>query len=103
MDTQLFGLYSVFVVLVFACGAYCILRTANLVRAVIGVEIMIKAATLLIILAGRLSGNSGLAQSIVITLIVIEVVFMVVAGGLILAIFRTHGSIDTHNLRKLKG
>ncbi len=37
----------------------------------IGVEIMIKGVTLLVIAAGYLSGHMALAQSIVITVIVI--------------------------------
>ncbi|MDD5044555.1 MAG: NADH-quinone oxidoreductase subunit K [Candidatus Omnitrophica bacterium] len=103
MNVSLFGLFSVFVILLFIAGTYSILVTFNLIRALIGIEILIKAVTLLIILAGYLTGNLGLAQAIAITLIVIEVVFMVVAGGIVLSIFRHHGTIDTRNLRDLKG
>jgi multisubunit Na+/H+ antiporter MnhC subunit len=103
MNLQLFWLFSVFVVLLFIAGTYSILATFNLIRALIGIEILIKAVTLLIILAGYLTGNSGLAQSIAITLIVIEVVFMVVAGGIVLSIFRHYGTIDTRKIRNLKG
>lgn len=101
--TQLFWSWSIFVILLSIVGIYCVLATFNLIRALIGIEILIKAATLLIILTGYLTGRSALAQVLVITLIVIEVVVMVVAGGVILSIFRHNQSIDTRKLRNLKG
>jgi len=104
IDTQgTFWMFSIFVILLGVTGAYCILITVNLIRALLGLEILIKAVTLLIILAGYLTNQSGLAQALVITLIVIEVVVMVVAGGIILSIFRQHKSIDSRNLTELKG
>lgn len=101
--TQLFHYYTICIVLVTIAGLYCILASYNLVRVLIGIELLVKAATLSIIFAGYLTGNTGLAQAIVITLIVIEVVLMVVAGGLILWIFRHNRTIDTQLLRRLKG
>lgn len=100
---HLFWIFTTFVILLFITGIYCILLTLNLIRALIGFEIMIKAVTLLIILAGYMTGQEALAQALVITLIVIEVVIMVVAGGVVLNIFRHHDSIDTRELRELKG
>jgi len=44
-----------------------------------------------------------LAQAIVITLIVIEVVIMVAAGGVILCLYKHNHSIDTRKLKNLKG
>ena len=70
---------------------------------VLGLEILIKASTLLIILSGYLTHQTGLAQAMVITLIVIEVVIMVVAGGIILSLFRYYKTIDTRKLNQLKG
>ncbi|MFA5840072.1 MAG: NADH-quinone oxidoreductase subunit K [Candidatus Margulisiibacteriota bacterium] len=101
--TQLFSLYSVFIVLVLIAGFYCIIASFNLVRALIGIEILMKAVTLLIIIAGYVTNNLALAQALVISLIVIEVVLMVVAGGLILWIFRHNETIDTRKLNLLKG
>lgn len=101
--TQLFSLYSIFIILVLIAGFYCIIASFNLVRALIGIEILMKAVTLLIIIAGYVTNNLALAQALVITLIVIEVVLMVVAGGLILWIFRHNETIDTRKLNLLKG
>ena len=95
--------YAFFIVLLFVSGIYCILVTRNLIRAVIGIELLIKAATLLIIVAGYVSGKVALAQALVITIIVIEVVLAAVAGGIALRIFRYNNNLDARQLNKLKG
>ena len=99
----IFWLFNIFIILLSIAGVYCILMTFNLIRALLGLEILIKASTLLIILAGYLTHQTGLAQAMVITLIVIEVVIMVVAGGIILSLFRHYKTIDTRKLNQLKG
>jgi multicomponent Na+:H+ antiporter subunit C len=91
------------VVMLFVIGFYCVLATFNLVRVLIGLEVLIKAVTLLIILAGYLTGRAALTQSLVITLIVIEAVVMTVGMGVILGAYRHNGTLDVRDLRKLKG
>jgi len=93
----------VFIPLLFIIGMYCVIATRNLIRTLIGLEILMKAVTLLIILAGHVTNRMALAQTLVITLIVIEVVVMVVAAGVIINIFRHNNSLDARNLQNLKG
>jgi NADH-quinone oxidoreductase subunit K len=100
---HIFGFFSIFVVLLLITGIYCMLVSFNLIRVIIGFEILVKAATLLIILAGYVCGRTALAQSMVITLIVIEIVVMVVAGGVALWAFRHNKNIDPRDLGNLKG
>ena len=101
--TSVFWYYTIAIVILTLCGVYCLLATQSLIRALLGVEILVKAATLLIILVGRVTGCNGLAQSLVITLIVIEVVLMVIAGGIIFWIFRHTNDINTKDIMELKG
>ena len=101
--SQLFWTCGIFAVLLFIIGFYCLLATFNLIRALIGVELLIKAVTLLIVVAGFVSGHMALAQALVITLIVIEVVVMTVAAGVILNVYQHNKSLDVRNLRNLKG
>jgi multisubunit Na+/H+ antiporter MnhC subunit len=77
--------------------------TRNLIRVIIGIEILNKAVTLLLIIAGYTTGQTGLAQALVITLIVIEVAVIVVAVSVILCVHKNTGSIETSNLKNLKG
>lgn len=100
---QLFWLFLTAFVLLLVEGFYCLLVTFNLFRVLIGLEILIKAVTLLVIVAGCLSGHLALAQSIAITIIVIEVVVVVVAAGIVLGFFREYDSLSVKNTRDLKG
>jgi NADH-quinone oxidoreductase subunit K len=102
-SAYIFWHFGIFIVLVGICGIYCLLATLSLVRAIIGIEILMKAVTLLLILAGYLTGYTAFMQSLVITLIVIEVTVMVVAAGIILWVFRHHQTIDPHALMDMKG
>ena len=100
---QLFWLFSIAAALVLVVGFYCLMATLNLIRAIIGLELLTKGVTLFIILAGYVSGRSGLAQAMAITLIVIEVVIVVVAVGIVLCVFRHNKSVDVTAIRNIKG
>jgi NADH:ubiquinone oxidoreductase subunit K len=84
-------------------GFYCILATLNLVRALIGIEVLMKAVTLLIIIVGHASGRTSLSQALVITLIVVETVLIAVAMGIVLSVYKHTKSLDTKSLTNLKG
>jgi multisubunit Na+/H+ antiporter MnhC subunit len=99
----LFCVFSIGTILVFITGLYCLIATFNLIRAMIGLELLTKAVTLFMILVGYVTGRTGLAQALVITLIVIEVVVIAVAVGVILCVFRHNKTIDVRLLRNIKG
>lgn len=100
---QLLSVFGFFITLLLVCGLYCILVTRNLIRAIIGLELLIKAVTLLLIVTGYVSGKPALTQAFVITVIVIEVVLAAVAGGIALRVFRHSESLDVRELNKLRG
>ena len=84
-------------------GMYCLMRTRHIIRIILGIEVAMKAITLLLIFAGVVNGRTALAQSFVITMIVAEVVVAVVAAGIAVSVFRRYGSMDLSNLTKLNG
>jgi NADH:ubiquinone oxidoreductase subunit K len=98
-----FWTFSVFAILMGVTGLYCILVTYNLLRVLIGLEILIKAVTLFLIATGYLSGHGALSQGIVMTVIVIEVVVVVVAAGIVLGFHWETDSINVRNTRRMKG
>lgn len=100
---NLFLAFISVIVLVLALGLYCVLSAGNVIRILIGVELMVKAATFAIILAGYLAGQTALAQCLAITLIVVEVAVIAVAAGIAVGIFRRTGSLSTSGLSSLKG
>ena len=100
---DIFWYSGFFVVMLFVIGMYYVIFTRNLIRALIGLEILMKAVTLLIIVAGFVSGRTALAQTMVITLIVIEVIVIAVAVGVVLGIHNINNSLDTKKITNLKG
>ena len=103
MSSNVLTLLGISVVLLLVAGFYCLLVTRNLIRTLIGLELLTKAVTLLLIVAGYVSKQMALAQALVITLIVIEVAVVVVAAGLIVCVYRHTKSVDATLLRNLKG
>jgi len=100
---NLFFCYGFFVAMLFVIGIYCVLATFNLVRALIGLEILIKAVTLFLIAVGYITGHEALAQSLVITLIVIEVVVITISVAVVVGIHSYNKSLDVRKIRNLKG
>ncbi len=98
-----FATFGIGVVLTMIVGFYCVTTTRNLVRALIGMELLTKGVTLAIVLAGYVTGQTGLAQSLAITMIIIEVAVIVVAVSLVLGIYRKTAGIDTNSIREIKG
>jgi len=98
-----FWLYFTFFILLLVDGIWCMLATYNLLRILIGLEIMMKSVTFFLVVAGYLSHRMPLAQAMVITVIVIEVVIVVIAAGVILGFFRAHDSLNVRHTRGLKG
>jgi len=90
------------VVLLFIIGFYYLVTTRNLIRILIAVEVLLKGVTLLLIMVGNKNGQIAMAQSMVITIIIIEVVMLAVAAGLILGIFRHTGSLDVNEIKYKK-
>ena len=99
----IFWVFGIFVVLTFVVGIYCILVSSDLIRALIGLEIITKAVTLLLITAGYIGGFAELAQSFAIILIIVEVIIITVAGGIVITFFRKNGTISINFLKNLKG
>ena len=79
------------------------IRTHNMIKIIIAVELMMKAVTLILAFAGYLTNNFALMQAFIVTMIVIEVVIAVVAAGIIVSYYRNNGNMDPRNMNKLKG
>lgn len=90
-------------VLLIACGLYCVMASRNLIRVLVGMELLTKGVTLFLVLAGAVTGRMAIAQALVVTLIVVEVVVICVAAGIVVGVFRKTGSIDAASLSRLKG
>ena len=105
MDTavQTFFVMAGACLLVFVMAAYCMVTARNMIRILIGVELLTKSVTLLLATGGWLSGRVALGQTLIITLVVVEVVIIAVAAGVVIGAHGHTGSLDANGLQNLKG
>ena len=99
----LWQLYMLAIIVLIGIGVYCLLARRNLIQLLIGIEVIAKGVTLSFILAGFFQGNEQIAQAIVITIILIEVITIAVAMSLIVVAQRHTGSLDIKDFRRLRG
>ena len=83
-------------------GLYALLITRNLIKVVIGLQIMVKGAILALVLAGRLTGQVNLGQSLALTVVVADTIVAVVALALAVQIRRHCGTLDLNDLATLR-
>jgi NADH:ubiquinone oxidoreductase subunit K len=103
MENNVVWLYDLLVVgVIFLLGFICLVAMRNVIKLLIGIEVLAKGVSLALIASGYLQRNPYLMQSVVITLIVIEVVVVAVALALVVNIYRQTGSLDIRRLTKLK-
>jgi NADH:ubiquinone oxidoreductase subunit K len=84
-------------------GIYCLLAMRNLIKLFIGVEIISKSVSLIIVATGFAKKNILVAQSLAVTFIVVEVSLVATALAIIINIYRHTKSLDIRKLSRLKG
>jgi NADH-quinone oxidoreductase subunit K len=97
------AVYMAFVGVLFFIGLYCLLSSRNIIRLLIGLEIMAKSVVLSFIVGGWFRHETFFAQSLVITFIVVEVSLVAVALALVINVYRNTGSLDIQKLTQLRG
>ena len=84
-------------------GLYGLLISRNLIRIVVVLQVLVKAAVLALVAAGSASGRIGLSQSLGVTVIVADTVVAVIALALAVQVQRRFGTLDVRELSSLKG
>lgn len=84
-------------------GMYSILITRNMIRIVVGLQLMAKGAMLALILVGQMKGQPSIGQSMALTVIVADTIIAVIGLALAVQIKRRIGTLDLNDLSSLKG
>jgi NADH:ubiquinone oxidoreductase subunit K len=84
-------------------GLYGLLVSRNLIKVVVALQILVKAAILGLVLAGNISQQINLSQSLAITVIVADTVVAVIGISLAVQIRRHLGSLDVIDVATLRG
>ena len=91
------------VIALFLIGLFCLLTRRNVIKQVIGLKIMLQGVTLSLVHAGHLRGDMRLAETMVISALVVETVVIAIALALIVNVFRHYPSGDIDLLDRLRG
>jgi len=98
-----FSLDWFFIVVLFFIGAYCMIVSRNIIKQIIGLEIISKSALIAIISSGALTNNINLAQALIIVIILVEAVIIATGLALVVKNYRINGSIDIEKIMNMKG
>ncbi|MBN1230312.1 MAG: NADH-quinone oxidoreductase subunit K [Anaerolineales bacterium] len=83
-------------------GFYALLTTRHLIKLIIALQIMVKGAMLALIVAGKVSGQINLSQSLATTIVVADTIVAVIGMALAIQIKQQMGTLDIAELSKLK-
>lgn len=83
-------------------GFYCLLATRNLIKVIVGLQLIVKGVALAFVLAGSLNGAMNLAQTMALTVIVADTIVAVVGLSLAVQIRQKTGTLDTKAVSSLK-
>lgn len=87
----------------FGIGLYGLLATRNLIKMVAVLQVLVKAAVLALVAAGKMSGKIELGQSLAATVIVADTMLAVIGLALAVQVQRRWGTVDLRALGRLKG
>lgn len=83
-------------------GLYGLLASHHLIKIIVALQILVKAAILAIVVAGKISGQVNLGQSLAATVIVVDTVAAVVGLALVVEVNRRFGTLDIRALTQLR-
>ena len=84
-------------------GLICLLTRKRVIKQVIGLNVMLQGALVALIDAGRVNEDMQMAQSMVISALVAEVIIVAIALALIVNVFRYHPKGQVDDMDTLRG
>ena len=98
MELGIDGLNIIIAAVVVFLGLYAVITRANLIKILIGLEIMSKGVTL-----NFLVNSSHAAEGMVILIIGFEVIVTALALAIIINVYKQKGTLDAGKIRGLRG
>lgn len=83
-------------------GLYAVLIARNLIKVVVGLQILVKGAMLALIAAGQVAGQPDVGESLALTVIVADTIVAVVGLALAVQVRRRFGTLDLKLLSTLR-
>jgi len=103
MNLSLLNVAVIGVLGLLGIGFYGLLVCRNLFKVVVALQILVKAALLVLVSAGYASGRINLGQSLAITVIVADTIVAVIGMAIGVQIQRQLGTLDLKDLARMRG
>jgi len=103
MNLSPFTIALIGVVGLLSVGFYGMLVSRNLIKLVVCLQLLAKAAILALVAAGQAAGKMNLGQSLALTVIVADTIVAVMGIALGVQIRRRTGTLDVRKLSSLRG
>jgi NADH-quinone oxidoreductase subunit K len=87
----------------FSVALYGLLVSRNLLKLIVALQLLVKAAILALVAAGTYSGRPAIGQSLAVTVIAVDTMVAVVALAFVVQIRRRFGTLDVKVLSNLRG
>lgn len=84
--------------LLLGVGFYGLMIARNLIKLVIAIQIMVKAAMIVLVIAGRASGQLAVGQSLAVTVIAADTMVAVIGLALVVKINGRIGSLQVDEI-----
>ena len=96
--------FTLFALLLFCVGLYAVLARRNLIGILIGIELMLNAASLNALAYNRfVATDPAIGQLLVLFIIGLAAAEAAIALSIIVAVYRQRRNIDVDDLRELQG
>jgi NADH-quinone oxidoreductase subunit K len=102
MSSEVYGLFF-FGLLTAMVGVYILLGYRNLIRIMLGVEVISKGITMILLGAGLHQGKPDFIQALIVTFIIVETIMAAVMLGIVIISHKFHVTLDIRQQSKLKG
>jgi len=103
MAPSLIELTLLAVLVLIGIGLYCLMAMRHLIKVVIGLQLLGKGTLLALVVAGGISNQLGLGQSLAVTAIVADTVVAVIGLALAVKVKEHFGTLDVQRLSRLRG
>lgn len=84
-------------------GAFALMTAGSFLRVMIALQLMIKAALIILVVAGHLSGQYALGQSLAITVITVDTLVMVIGLALAVQVKAHKGTLHIDEVINVEG
>ena len=90
------------VLFLISIGFYSLLILRNMIKVIVALQLLVKGTMLALVLAGKMTGQVDLSQSMALTVVVADTIVAVIGLSLAVQVRRYFGTLDVNSLTNLR-